>query len=76
MKFNSKRYQHGSVRAVPFARGFTREFRLYITALGGKRKLKIQLGQGRRILVAIRDGGIIGCDEVMIHSCPNLPQAS
>ncbi|MGA2674175.1 MAG: tyrosine-type recombinase/integrase [Terracidiphilus sp.] len=42
MKFNRERYQHGSVRKVPRSQGFAWEFRFYITAPDGKRKLKVQ----------------------------------
>ena len=42
MKVNRERYQHGSVRKVPSAQGFAWEFRFYITAPNGKRKLKVQ----------------------------------
>jgi hypothetical protein len=35
-------YQHGSVRQVPRSQGFAWEFRFYITAPDGKRKLKVQ----------------------------------
>jgi hypothetical protein len=35
-------YQHGSVRKVPRSQGFAWEFRFYITAPDGKRKLKVQ----------------------------------
>ena len=42
MKVNRERYQHGSVRKVPRSQGFAREFRFYITAPDGKRKLKVQ----------------------------------
>jgi hypothetical protein len=42
MRVNRKRYQHGSVRKVPRAQGFAWEFRFYITAPDGKRKLKVQ----------------------------------
>jgi integrase len=42
MKITRERYQHGSVRKVPRAKGFAWEFRFYITAPDGKRKLKVQ----------------------------------
>jgi integrase len=42
MKVSRERYQHGSVRKVPRAQGFAWEFRFYITAPDGKRKLKVQ----------------------------------
>jgi hypothetical protein len=42
MKVNRERYQHGSVRKVPRSQGFAWEFRFYITAPDGKRKLKVQ----------------------------------
>jgi integrase len=42
MKTNRDRYQHGSVRKVPRSQGFAWEFRFYITAPDGKRKLKVQ----------------------------------
>ena len=42
MRVNRERYQHGSVRKVPRSQGFAWEFRFYITAPDGKRKLKAQ----------------------------------
>jgi integrase len=42
MKVGRERYQHGSVRKVPRSQGFAWEFRFYITATDGKRKLKVQ----------------------------------
>jgi integrase len=42
MKFTRERYQYGSVRKVPRSQGFAWEFRFYITAPDGKRKLKVQ----------------------------------
>jgi integrase len=42
MRVNRERYQHGSVRKVPRSQGFAWEFRFYITAPDGKRKLKVQ----------------------------------
>ena len=42
MKVQRERYQHGSVRKVPRSQGFAWEFRFYITAPNGKRKLKVQ----------------------------------
>ena len=42
MKFGRDRYQHGSVRKVPRAKGFAWEFRYYHTDPDGKRKLKVQ----------------------------------
>jgi hypothetical protein len=42
MRVNPERYQHGSIRKVPRAQGFAWEFRFYITAPDGKRKLKVQ----------------------------------
>ena len=42
MKVSRERYQHGSVRKVPRSQGFAWEFRFYITAPNGKRKLKVQ----------------------------------
>jgi integrase len=42
MKVSRERYQHGSVRKVPRSQGFAWEFRFYITAPDGKRKLKVQ----------------------------------
>ena len=42
MRVNRERYQHGRVRRVPRAPGFAWEFRFYITAPDGKRKLKAQ----------------------------------
>jgi len=39
MKVSRERYQHGSVRKVPHSQGFAWEFRFYITAPDGKRKL-------------------------------------
>jgi integrase len=42
MRVNRERYQHGSVRKVPRSKGFAWEFRFYITAPDGKRKLKVQ----------------------------------
>ena len=41
MKVSRERYQHGSVRKVPRSQGFAWEFRFYITAPDGKRKLKV-----------------------------------
>ena len=35
-------YQHGSVSKLPRAQELAWEFRFYITALDGKRKLKVQ----------------------------------
>jgi hypothetical protein len=43
MKFTRERYQHGSVRKVPRSQGFAWEFRFYLTAQDGKRKLKVQI---------------------------------
>jgi integrase len=40
MKVSRERYQHGSVRKVPRSQGFAWEFRFYLTAPDGKRKLK------------------------------------
>src|SRR5580658_9273535 len=42
MKVSRERYQHGSVRKVPRSQGFAWEFRFYLTAPDGKRKLKVQ----------------------------------
>jgi len=42
MKVSRERYQHGSARKVPRSQGFAWEFRFYITAQDGKRKLKVQ----------------------------------
>ena len=42
MKVSRERYQHGSVRKVSRSQGFAWEFRFYITAPDGKRKLKVQ----------------------------------
>lgn len=42
MRVNRERYQHGSVRKVPRSHGFAWEFRFYITAPDGARKLKVQ----------------------------------
>ena len=42
MKVSRERYQHGSIRKVPRSQGFAWEFRFYITAPDGKRKLKVQ----------------------------------
>jgi hypothetical protein len=42
MKVSRERYQHGSVREVPHSQGFAWEFRFYVTAPDGKRKLKVQ----------------------------------
>lgn len=42
MRINRERYQHGSVRKVPRAKGFAWEFRFYATDPDGKRKLKVQ----------------------------------
>jgi len=42
MKFKRDRYQHGSIRKVPCAKGFAWEFRYYHTAPDGIRKLKTQ----------------------------------
>jgi integrase len=42
MKVSREQYQHGSVRKVPRSQGFAWEFRFYITAPDGKRKLKAQ----------------------------------
>jgi integrase len=42
MKVLRERYQHGSVRKVHRSQGFAWEFRFYITAPNGKRKLKVQ----------------------------------
>jgi integrase len=42
MRVNRDRYQHGSVRKVPRSHGFAWEFRFYITAPDGNRKLKVQ----------------------------------
>ena len=42
MKVSRERYQHGSVRKVPRSQGFVWDFRFYITAPDGKRKLKVQ----------------------------------
>ena len=38
-----KRYQHGSVRKVSGSQGFAWEFRFYLTAPDGKRKLRVQI---------------------------------
>jgi len=42
MRGSRQRYQHGSVRKVSRSRGFPWEFRFYITAPGGNRKLRVQ----------------------------------
>jgi hypothetical protein len=42
MKVSRERYQHGSVRKVSRSQGFAWEFRFYLTAPDGKRKLKVQ----------------------------------
>ena len=42
MKISRERYQHGSVRKVPRSQGFAWEFRFYIKAPDGKRKLKAE----------------------------------
>jgi hypothetical protein len=42
MKVSRERYQPGSVRKVPRSQGFAWEFRFYLTAPDGKRKLKVQ----------------------------------
>jgi hypothetical protein len=42
MKVSRNRYQHGSVRKVPRSQGFAWEFRFYIKAPNGNRKLKVQ----------------------------------
>jgi len=42
MRVSRERYQHGSVRKVPRSQGFAWEFRFYITAADGTRKLKVQ----------------------------------
>jgi hypothetical protein len=41
MKVSREPCQHGPVRKVPRSQGFAWEFRFYITALDGKRKLKV-----------------------------------
>ena len=42
MKVSRERFQHGSVRKVSRSQGFAWEFRFYLTAPDGKRKLKVQ----------------------------------
>ena len=42
MKITKRRYQTERVRYVPHSQGFAREFRFYITAPSGKRKLIAQ----------------------------------
>jgi len=42
MKVSRERYQRGNVPRFPRSQGFACEFRFYITALDGKRKLKVQ----------------------------------
>ena len=42
MKVSRERYQHDSVRKVLRSQDFAWEFRFYITAPDGKRKLKVQ----------------------------------
>ena len=42
MKVSRELYQHGGVRKVPRSQGFAWEFRFYLTAPDGKRKLKAQ----------------------------------
>ncbi|MGA2169731.1 MAG: hypothetical protein ABSG62_16120 [Terracidiphilus sp.] len=42
MKIHRQRYQTGTVREVPRAHGFAREFRYHYTDTNGQRKLKVQ----------------------------------
>ena len=42
MEVSRERHQHGSVPKLPRSQGFAWGFRFYITAPGGKRKLKVQ----------------------------------
>lgn|GEM_PF-1488630 len=46
MKITRSRYQQGSIRKVPRAKGFAWEYRYYVTS-GGKRKLKMQTFNGK-----------------------------
>ncbi|MGA1984520.1 MAG: hypothetical protein ABSG84_18895 [Acidobacteriaceae bacterium] len=46
MKITRNRYQQGSIRKVPRAKGFAWEYRYYVTS-GGKRKLKMQTFNGK-----------------------------
>jgi len=46
VKITRNRYQQGSIRKVPRARGFAWEYRYYVT-LDGKRKLKMQTFSGK-----------------------------
>ena len=46
MKITRNRYQQGSIRKVPRAKGFAWEYRYYVTA-DGKRKLKMQTFNGK-----------------------------
>src|ERR1700746_670774 len=46
VKITRNRYQQGSIRKVPRAKGFAWEYRYYIT-LDGKRKLKVQTFSGK-----------------------------
>ena len=42
MEVSRERHQHGSVPKLPRSQGFAWEFRFYLTAPNGKRKLKVQ----------------------------------
>lgn len=42
VRFKRERYQHGSIRKVPRAKGFAWEFRYYDNAPDGQRKLRVQ----------------------------------
>jgi integrase len=46
VKITRNRYQQGSIRRVPRAKGFAWEYRYYVT-LDGKRKLKMQTFSGK-----------------------------
>ncbi len=46
MKITRNRYQQGSIRKVPRAKGFAWEYRYYVTS-DGKRKLKMQTFSGK-----------------------------
>ena len=46
VKITRNRYQQGSIRKVPRAKGFAWEYRYYVTS-GGKRKLKMQTFNGK-----------------------------
>ena len=54
MKITRNRYQQGSIRKVPRAKGFAWEYRYYVTS-GGKRKLKMQAVGARSPVAMIQN---------------------